>query len=160
MNQPCHIAAYHDNAIRICAQAHPDFTPLISAREGSVLNTVKSSSSLLFLAMANDQDAWSLMRNYQLDHNLRGELAEQLASIARQGYAEIPHDHIVGLTSISYPIKGIDGYAKAVLTCPYFEHEPGKVQEVKQALEMLAHKLTEELCQLVFRPEAAALRPE
>ncbi|WP_312979903.1 helix-turn-helix domain-containing protein [Atlantibacter sp.] len=159
-NQPCHLAACHDNAIRICAHAHPDFTPSISAREGSVLNTVKSSSSLLFLAMANDHDAWSLMRNYRLDHTLRGVLTEQLAEIALQGYAQIVHDHIVGLTSISYPIKGIDGFAKAVITCPYFERVPGNFQEVKRALETLAHSLSEELCRLVFRPEAQALRPE
>ncbi|MDV7022960.1 helix-turn-helix domain-containing protein [Atlantibacter subterranea] len=159
-NQPCHLAARSDNAIRVLAHAHPDFTPSISAREGSVLNTVKSSSSLLFLAMANDQDAWMLMRNYTLDHTLRGVLTEHIAGIASQGYAEIPHDRIIGLTSVSYPVKGIDGYAKAVITCPYFDQLPGDYQDVKQALETLATTLTEELCRMMFRPELTAPGPE
>lgn len=150
-NQPCHLAARSENTIRVLAHADPDFTPSISAREGSVLNTVKSSSSLLFLAMANDQDAWVLMRNYTLDHTLRGVLTGQLATIAAQGYAEIPHDRIIGLTSVSYPIKGIDGYAKAVITCPYFDRLPGDYQEVKQALAELAHTLTGELQRRMFQ---------
>ncbi|OON42094.1 hypothetical protein BTJ39_02760 [Izhakiella australiensis] len=150
-NQPCHLAALQDDQVRVIAHRHPDFTPSISAREGSLLNTVKSSSSLVLLALASDQDSWRLIRHYGLDNRLRGVMVEQLSQIKAQGYAEIPHDRIVGLTSVSWPVIGPDNHAHAVITCPWFDQLPGEYEDAKQALCQVASQLSETLRALMFK---------
>ncbi|TKI05530.1 helix-turn-helix domain-containing protein [Martelella alba] len=140
-NQPCHLAAIKDGQVRVIIHQHPEFAPSISAREGALLNTVKSSSALLLLALADEQTSWTLIRHYQLDATLRGAMVEQLCQIAKQGYAEVPHDRIIGLTSLSWPVIGRDGHAHAAITCPYFDHVPGDYVSVKSELALLAKNL-------------------
>lgn len=140
-NQPCHLAAVIEGQVRVIAHQHPEFAPSISAREGSLLNTVKSSSALLLLALSNDQESWKLIRNYTLDTTLRVVMVERLSEIKAKGYAEIPHDRIVGLISVSWPVIGRDGYAQAAITCPYFDRVPGDYEKMMQDLAELAGKL-------------------
>lgn len=144
-NQPCHLAALLGEQVMVIAHRHPDFTPSISAREGSLLNTVKSSSSLVLLAFSSDQDSWRLIRHYNMDATLRGGMVEQLTQIKSQGFAEIQHDRIVGLTSASWPVFGPDNCAHAVITCPWFDQLPGDYGEAKQALKQMAQELSDEL---------------
>lgn len=144
-NQPCHLAAIKDGQVQVIAHHHPEFAPSISAREGSILNTVKSSSALLLLALSNAQDSWSLIRSYSLDTRLRTMMVEQMSRIASQGYTEISHDRIVGLTSVSWPVRGADGYALASITCPYFDKVPGDYDSVKDDLSNLAQDLEKSL---------------
>ncbi|EIW8473913.1 helix-turn-helix domain-containing protein [Klebsiella pneumoniae] len=142
-NQPCHLAAMQNEQVRVLAHRNPDFTPSISAREGSLLNTVKSSSALLLLALSSEQDSWSLIRHYDLDSTLRATLLEEIVKIQAQGFAEIHHDRIEGLTSISWPVIGVDGYAQAAITCPWFNQLPGEYDEAKQALQSMASALSD-----------------
>ncbi len=142
-NQPCHLAAAIEGQVRVIAHQHPEFAPSISAREGSLLNTVKSSSALLLLALSSDRESWKLIRNYTLDATLRAAMAERLAEIRAKGYAEIPHDRIVGLTSVSWPVTGTDGYAQAAITCPYFDRVPGDYEKMMRDLAELAGKLNQ-----------------
>lgn len=148
-NQPCHLAGLRDDRVVVIAHRHPDFTPAISAREGALLHTIRSSSSLVLLAFASDQDSWRLIRHYALDTALRGEMVEQLSRIKSQGFAEIPHDRIIGLTSASWPIFGPDSYAHAVITCPWFDQLPGDYEETKQALGEMAEALGDALSALM-----------
>lgn len=141
-NQPCHLAGLRNDNFWVFSHAHPDFSPSISAREGSILNTVKSSSALLFLALASDHDAWQLMRSYSLTPELRLLLAEQINTIKEKGYAEVHHERIIGLTSLSFPVIAATGYAQAVITCPYFDHIPGDYKELKDHLRQLGQVLS------------------
>lgn len=140
-NQPCHLAAIQNGQVRVVAHQYPEFASAIGAREGSLLNTVKSSSALLLLALADEQSSWSLIRNYKLDATLRGVMVEQLSTIAAQGFAEIAHDRIVGLTSVSWPVIGENGAASAAITCPYFDRVPGDFANVRRELSKLAMAL-------------------
>jgi len=148
-NQPCHLAAIRDEQVRVLAHSHPDFTPAISAKNGSLLNTVKSSSALLLLALSSAQNSWGLIRHYQLDTPLRSTLFETLAQITTQGFAEIPHDRIEGLTSVSWPVFGVDGFAQAAITCPWFNQLPGDYEEAKQELNVMAQALSQSLSELM-----------
>lgn len=153
-NQPCHLAAIKDGQVRVIVHQHPEFAPSISAREGSILNTVKSSSALLLLALSSPQDSWSLIRNYRFDATLRSVMAEQISRITEQGYAEIPHDRIVGLTSISWPLNRADGYADAAITCPYFDKVPGDYENVRSLLSQLAEALEKRLTDYITSTSA------
>ncbi|RPH30110.1 hypothetical protein EHN07_03080 [Buttiauxella warmboldiae] len=144
-NQSCHLAGLRDDNFWVFCHAHPDFSLSISAREGSILNTVKSSSALLFLALANDYDAWKLMRSYRLTPELRLLLIEQINTIREKGYSEIQHDRIIGLTSLSFPVTAVTGYALATITCPYFDHIPGDYSELKERLRRLGQDLSQRL---------------
>lgn len=148
-NQPCHLAALQEKQVVVIAHRHPDFTPAISAREGALLHTIKSSSSLVLLAFSDDQDSWQLIRNYQMDIALRGGMVEVISKIKSKGYAEIQHERIIGLTSASWPIFGPDNYAHAVITCPWFDQLPGDYEEAKQGLSQLATDLSEALSLLM-----------
>lgn len=148
-NQPCHLAGIKDGQVYVIAHQHPQFAPSISAREGALLNTVKSSSALLLLALSSPQESWSLIRSYRLDIRLRTMMFEQMSLITSRGYAEIPHDRIVGLTSVSWPIKSTDGYALASITCPYFDKVPGDFDSVKVDLSILAEEMEKRLADYV-----------
>ncbi|WP_410014816.1 IclR family transcriptional regulator [Sodalis sp. RH24] len=142
-NQPCHLASLKEDDFVVLAHAYPEFSPAIGARAGATLNAVKSSSALLFLAMASDQAALRLIRHAPLGPELRANLHQQLAQIGEQGFSEIKHDRIIGLTSVSFPVLGHDDRAEAVITCPHFDHVPGDYDELKKSLRELASALTQ-----------------
>ncbi|OIV47795.1 hypothetical protein BK025_01420 [Sodalis sp. TME1] len=142
-NQSCHLASVHEDNFVVLAHAYPEFSPAIGAREGSTLNALKSSSALLFLALASDQAALRLIRHYPLGPELRANLHQRLTDIATEGFCEIKHDRIIGLTSISFPVLRPDGRAEAVITCPYFDHVPGDYDELKRHLRALAQGLSQ-----------------
>ncbi|EKT60694.1 IclR family transcriptional regulator [Providencia burhodogranariea] len=141
-NQSCHLATLQQGQVRVIAHQQPEFGPSISARDGSLLNTIKSSSALLLLAMSDDQDSWSLIRNYTLDLPLRSQLCEELIKIKNNGYAEASHDRIIGLNSISYPVYYLGKSVKLVITCPRFAQIPGDENELKALLQQLAENLS------------------
>ncbi|WP_148203682.1 IclR family transcriptional regulator [Sodalis glossinidius] len=142
-NQSCHLASLQAENFVVLAHAYPEFSPVIGAREGSTLNAVKSSSALLFLALASDQAALRLIRHYPLGPEHRANLQQQLTAIGTQGFCEVKHDRIIGLTSLSFPVTGQDGRAEGVITCPYFDHVPGDYDELKRRLRALAEALSQ-----------------
>ncbi|WP_145537824.1 IclR family transcriptional regulator [Yersinia kristensenii] len=142
-NQPCHIASLKNDEFIVIAHAAPEFSPGIGARDGASLNVTKSSSALLYLALASSPNVLQLMRNHLLPLEQRADLLSQLLNIKKQGYCAVKHDRIIGLTSVSYPIFDQDTYAEAVITCPYFDHVHGDYEEVKNKLQLLSISLTD-----------------
>ncbi|MEQ4674419.1 helix-turn-helix domain-containing protein [Providencia vermicola] len=146
-NQSCHLATILNGVVQVITHQQPNFGLSISARDGSLLNTIKSSSALLLLAMSDEKDSWSLLRNHTLDLPLRAQLHDELVKIQKNGYAEVAHDRIIGLNSISYPVYYSNKIVKLVITCPSFQQKPSDHNEIKNSLLRLAEDLSIALVQ-------------
>ncbi|MDO5647243.1 IclR family transcriptional regulator [Paracoccus sp. (in: a-proteobacteria)] len=127
--QSCHLVVPEHGACVIVAQAGPVAHWEFRGRVGAELDLFDTASGRALLAfqdpdrLATTLGLWGLRWDDYRAH--LDPIAPALEQVRAAGCQVIPSNQAVGVTDLSVPVRGPNGDAVAVLTCPYIDH-PGE----------------------------------
>lgn len=150
-NQSLHLAALEGDHAIVIANASSPANWEFKLRIGAPLSLVETSSGKTLLAFQDSEDTDQLIKSSNSPQVIpKKDLINQLDSIRQAGFRISESSQLIGVTDISAPILGIDGYAIGVLTCPYIarvDQKSGKqsilsIDEICSALRNIAGKMS------------------
>jgi DNA-binding IclR family transcriptional regulator len=147
--QSCHLGLYEKGNIVVVAQTSSPGKLSLSVRLGSHVSLIDTGSGHVVLAFQTEARRNEMLAEHE---PLEGEVPiprERLAAILKrsrdQGYWEAESRHALGVTDVSAPVTGQDGYAFAALTCPYVtridRHVSAGIEATRELLLEVARKL-------------------
>ncbi|MFN4057881.1 MAG: IclR family transcriptional regulator [Roseinatronobacter sp.] len=121
--QSVHLVVPENSSAIVVAQASPPSNWEFRLRVGAQLNLLTTGSGQTLLAFQDPAQRAEMLANLptdpaQIDTTLWGKLD----TIRATGYRMAPSLQLVGVVDMSVPLRGPDGHAFAVLTCPFVEH--------------------------------------
>lgn len=121
--QSLHLVVEDRGRALVVGQAHCPANWEFGVRVGAEIDLLHTGSGLTVLAFQDENAHEALDARWQGTSRVaeRAALADTLGSIRKTGYRIGPSQQIRGVHDISVPILNPDGYAIAVLTCPYLE---------------------------------------
>lgn len=148
--QSCHLVVPESGAGVVAAQASPRENWEFRVRQGARLDLFETGSGLALLAFQHPQRRERTLAIWGIrpDDPRLAAVAPQLAAIREAGHRQAASGQLVGVLDQSVPVRGPDGDALAVLTCPFIElaDRPGQpaAAEVLAQLQSLAAELSSE----------------
>lgn len=136
--QSLHLVVPGRGKCLVVAETSPESVWEFRLPVGAQLDITNTSSGLVLLAMQNDEERSKLLTGIDPEL-LTPTLLESLENIRRDGYRVAPSGILIGVTDITAPVRGIDGNANAVLTCPYINRI--NHDENTQSVDKVAEKL-------------------
>jgi DNA-binding IclR family transcriptional regulator len=121
--QSVHLVVPENNGAVVVAQASPPSNWEFRLRVGAQLNLLTTGSGQTLLAFQDPARRAEMLANLPIDPaQIDPTLWGRLDHIRTTGYRLAPSLQLVGVQDMSVPLRGPDGYAFAVLTCPFVEH--------------------------------------
>jgi DNA-binding IclR family transcriptional regulator len=147
--QSCNLGTQSGGRVLVIAQVESPGPFGFTVRPGGLFPMVPNSAGRVLLAYQPEevQRSWLAAANGASGTAKKGAFFDILASIKRQGYAEVRDETFNGIT-ISFPIIGSYGNALAALTVPYissisFGTRP--VSEIRSSLKAAAESISSRL---------------
>lgn len=139
--QSIHLAAPNQGGLVVIAQASPPASWEFRLHMGTKLSLIGSGSGRTYLAFQTSEKRHELLANLKENQDETFEISsveKDVMAIHKAGYRTAPSKRLLGVTDISAPVIGIDGYAIAALTCPYIERvDKVKGKNREETLEIL-----------------------
>ena len=151
INQSCHLVVLSGTqGLVILRQENPKRHANLSVRLGATLKLITSCSGHVLLAHLEPDQLESLLQSIPGNREIpRARLNRILALIRKRGYEVQRSPITLGVTDISYPIRGYDGRVLAALTVPYLhvqDHSlPTTVEQTRRLLEDAARRISRAL---------------
>lgn len=164
--QSCHLVVYDTGYGRVVAQVDAPGMWTYSLRVGTSVSLFWTGSGHVLLAFQSDERRQEMLSERQA---VEGEapmsmtqLKKQIGEVRRQGYEMRDSSQILGVTNLSVPVFGPNGYALAALTIPFIkriDRRPAPSTEtVLEWLRDAAARLSTPTAQIDPLPAAATER--
>jgi DNA-binding IclR family transcriptional regulator len=136
IEQSCHLVVLNGNSGLVLARQESPGPTGFAVKRGSEIDAVRTCSGHVLMAFSNPILVESVMRDNPVDDAEKARIER----VRHVGYEMMPSIRTRGVTDISCPIFGSDGYAAAALTVPFLELIDG-TQKVaaEDALRILIH---------------------
>lgn len=147
IEQSCHLVVLNaDRGLVILRQEGPGPT-VFAVRRGADIDPLYSCSGHVLMAHSPPSIVTKIINNRSEVSELeRQKLLLTYQKVKARGYEMIPSIRTRGVTDISYPIFGADGYSIAALTVPFLELIDGTQiygkNDVRKTLKEFATQLT------------------
>ncbi|MGF7008227.1 IclR family transcriptional regulator [Aminobacter sp. BE322] len=137
--QSCHLVAPDRDAALVVAHASPPGNWEFGIRIGAHIDLLTTSSGHILLAFQDEHSKAEAAARW--DGTEKAEAREKLGPVLR-AYREAGHrvgasQQMHAIEDISVPILSPDGFAIAVLTCPYIQRIDDKQANIDQTLDLL-----------------------
>jgi DNA-binding IclR family transcriptional regulator len=148
INQSCHLVVRSGaRGVVILRQENPKRHANLTVRIGAVIHLVSSCSGRVLLAFMEPAERDKLLGAVPEPLGIgRHALERALARIRKHGHEHSRSPVTVGVTDISYPVRGFDGRVLAALTIPYLHvldnSLPTTVEQTRQLLERAAWQIS------------------
>lgn len=148
--QSCHLTVYEGGRLIVVASVEGPDRWVFGLKVGVLVGLSDTASGLVMMSFRDPVErARMLAAHVKLEGEAEvdpGLLERQLATIRAQGYALMPSQQIRGVTNISYPVMGADGFARAAINIPCIERVDAvvspSVEQVRQILADIADHLS------------------
>ena len=140
--QSCHLGVYDRGNLVVIAQAHGPNNWGLSLRPGVRVNLVDTASGHVMLAFQTDARRAEMLGEHEVlegeVHVPEADLRTLLAGVRKRGYWQGESRQAHGVVDLSMPLRGPQGEALAVLTCPFIRridrHEGVGVDAARELL--------------------------
>ncbi|MFT4089210.1 MAG: IclR family transcriptional regulator [Asticcacaulis sp.] len=135
IEQSCHLVVLNGSrGLVILRQEGPGPTGF-TVQQGAEIDPVRTASGHVLAAFSNPAIIKPILER---DQNVTDKDLARIERVRRQGYEITPSIRTRGVTDMSCPILGFDGYAMAALTVPFLELIDGtQTVNEKAALDKL-----------------------
>lgn len=123
--QSCHLGMESNGDIVIVASAEAPGSWGLALRVGTVIGLHNTGTGRVLAAWRSNDEIEELIEKHRpalgepkLD---KSAFLDALARIREIGYERMPSATAVGVTNMAYPILNDEGFAQAVLNCPFLE---------------------------------------
>ncbi|WP_375420126.1 IclR family transcriptional regulator [uncultured Sphingomonas sp.] len=140
IGQSCHLVVRNRASGLVIAREKGSGASGFSVQIGVTIDLAQSCSGHVILAFsAPARTAEMLDELSAVKGSSIRELKERIALVAERGYDRQPSPITYGVTDMSYPVLGLDGYLIAALTIPFLERIDGSQPvDMEAAREQLA----------------------
>lgn len=148
IDQSCHMVVRSGGqGLVILRQENPKRHANLSVRMGATISLATSCSGHVLLAHMNSDELDQLMQTLPRPRGMsRASLERTLERVRKRGYELQRSPVTVGVTDVSYPIRGFDGKVVAALTVPYLhvldDSLPTTVEQTRRMLEETARQVS------------------
>lgn len=127
-DESVHLVVRSDDHILVIGQVDNPGYNVMSIRLGARIPVWKTSSGRVIVANQSPEWVNEFVRNHPHPDGVSPDvLIDDLATVRARGYEVLPSYVIKGVTNISAPIIGHDGWAAAALTIPYVDRHFGGI---------------------------------
>ncbi|WP_404406517.1 IclR family transcriptional regulator [Pelagibacterium halotolerans] len=146
--QSLHLVVEDRGHALVVGQAHCPANWEFGVRAGAEIDLLHTGSGLTLLAFQDDHAREALDARWEGTDRVteREALEDTLSSIRKAGYRIGPSQQIRGVNDVTVPVLNTEGYAIAVLTCPYIERldqdDHATIEETLDLLRDLAETLS------------------
>ncbi len=141
--QSCHLGVYNRGGITVVAQVNGPGHWGLSIRLGVRVSLIDTASGHVMLAFQTEERRAEMLAEHQAQDGEQGvqgdgpmqpaELHTILERIRAQGFWQGASQQAFGVIDISMPVRGPQGQALAVLTCPFIQRPDRPVEADLQA---------------------------
>ncbi|MDH4987224.1 IclR family transcriptional regulator [Aminobacter anthyllidis] len=137
--QSCHLVVPEGGAALVVAHASCPGNWEFGIRIGAHIELLTTSSGHILLAFLDEQAQSELAMRWEgtKQAEARDKLEPMLEAYRLAGHRVGPSQQMRAIEDISVPILSPDGYAIAVLTCPYIQRLDDKQADIDQTLVLL-----------------------
>lgn len=137
VEESVHLAVLSEESVLVIGQVDNPGSNVLKVRLGARIPLWQTSSGRTVMAFQRPERIKSYLKAYPPERKTSvTRLLEQLAEVRERGFEQMESFVIKGVTNISAPVIGYDGYAVAAMTIPFIERHTGNVP-VDQCREML-----------------------
>lgn len=127
-DESVHLVVRSEDSILVIGQVDNPGYNVMSVRLGARIPVWRTSSGRVIVANQTKEHVEEFVRSNRHPDGLSAKaLIRELALVRAQGYEVLPSYVIKGVTNISAPIIGHDGWAAAALTIPYVDRHFGGI---------------------------------
>ncbi|MHB1103005.1 MAG: IclR family transcriptional regulator [Devosia sp.] len=127
-DESVHLVVRSDENVLVIGQVDNPGYNVVSIRLGARIPVWRTSSGRVLVANQSPEFVEAFVRTHPHPDGVAPELLlRELATVRAQGYEVLPSYVIKGVTNISAPIIGHDGWAAAALTIPYVDRHFGGI---------------------------------
>lgn len=161
VGQSCHLVVRNRAHGLVIAREKGSGASGFSVQTGVTIDLAQSCSGHVILAFSAPERTEEMLDEISLakGSSIRA-LKERIALVAERGYDLQPSPITHGVTDMSYPVLGLDGYLRAALTIPFLERidgsQPVGVDAAREQLAAAAHMIS---TRLGWRGEVAPEAP-
>ncbi len=138
--QSCHLGVYNRGGITVVAQVNGPGHWGLSIRLGVRVSLIDTGSGHVMLAFQTEQRRAEMLAEHQALQEAQSEAPMQpaelqgiLEQVRVQGWWQGDSQQAFGVTDISMPVRGPQGQALAVLTCPFIRRPDRSLETDLQA---------------------------
>lgn len=137
--QSCHLVAPDRDAALVVAHASPPGNWEFGIRIGAHIDLLTTSSGHILLAFQDEHSQAEAAARWEGTDmaGAREKLEPVLTAYRETGHRVGPSQQMRAIDDISVPILSPDGFAIAVLTCPYIQRLDDKQADIDQTLILL-----------------------
>ena len=150
VGQSCHLVVRNRSQGLVVAREKGVGASGFSVQTGVAIDLAQSCSGHVILAFSAPARTAEMLDEIGATkgRSVR-ELKERIALVAQRGYDLQPSPITYGVTDMSYPVRGLDGYLLAALTIPFLERidgsQPVGVGEARAQLAAAATAISKRL---------------
>ncbi len=121
--QSVHLVVADMGHAHVVAQASSRSNWEFRLRVGAMLDFLHTSSGQTLLAFQDDESVAQILKAAPSGAAcIAAGMADEFATIRKNGYRVSASQQLVGVTDISVPVRSANGATVAVLTCPFLPH--------------------------------------
>ena len=121
IGQSCHLVVRNRASGLVIAREKGSGTSGFSVQTGVTIDMAQSCSGHVLLAFSAPARTAEMLDELGLTEKAARALEERIALVAGRGYDLQPSQVTHGVTDMSYPVLGLDGFLLAALTIPFLE---------------------------------------
>ena len=157
--ESCHLSVLHQQQILVIAQTESPAQWQFAVRMGATFSISQTASGRVILAYSAPEIAEQLLRSIAEEVGTTQDISslrQRLRRICQQGYEQIAHETIRGVTDISCPVYGYTNEVVAALAVPVLlgQRDQESLAQIRQTIIEIAGEISRQLG--ASRPLAAS----
>lgn len=137
IDESVHLAIRSEDSVLVIGQVDNPGYNVLKVRLGARIPLWETSSGRTLMAFQRDEQIAAYLKAYPPPKTTPiAPLLAELAAVKARGYEQLASFVVKGVTNISAPVIGHDGFAVAAMTIPFIERHTGNVP-VDQCRQLL-----------------------